>query len=78
MKKGTKECLRIIRDIGGIISPFVSTISIVFDAIDVTDKFIIYIRPIIIISTLFTLGYAIYYVFNIRKMVNVKSCALAN
>lgn len=68
MKKGTKECLRIIRDIGGIISPFVSTISIVFDAIDVTDKFIIYIRPIIIISTLFTLGYAIYYVFNIRKM----------
>ena len=61
MNDNTKEWLGRVRDLGGVIAPFILAGSTVADLIDITDKYITYIKPVIIISALLTFMYAIYY-----------------
>lgn len=68
MSSNTKEWMQRVRDLGGIIAPFVLAGSTIADVVDVADNYITYIKPIIIISALITFGYAIYYFLNGKKI----------
>ncbi len=68
MKDVTKELLGKVRDVGGIISPFILAGSTVADLIDVADKYLTYIKPVTIFSAICTFGYAIYYSINGKKL----------
>lgn len=68
MNDNIKEWLGRARDLGGVIAPFILAGSTVADLIDITDKYITYIKPVMIISALFTFIYAIYYFVNGKKI----------
>ena len=64
MNNDTKEWLRKVRDLGGVISPFILAGSTVVDLIDVADKYVTYIKPVVIVSAIITFAYAIFYFLN--------------
>lgn len=68
MNNSTKEWMRKLGDLGGIIAPFVLAGSTVVDLIGVADNYITYIRPIMIGSAIITFGYAVYYFINGKKI----------
>lgn len=62
------EFVKKVRDIGGIIAPFILAGSTMVDLVDISDKYIRYIKPIIIISAIVTFIYAIYYFLNGKRI----------
>lgn len=68
MSNNAKDWIQNLRDLGGIIAPFVLAGSTVADLVDVADNYIKYIRPVIAISAVVTFGYAIYYFKNGKKI----------
>lgn len=68
MNDNTKERWGIARDLGGVIAPFILAGSTIADLIDITNQYITYIKPVIIISALLTFVYAIYYFVNGKKI----------
>ena len=68
MSANTKDWLRKAKDLGGVLAPFILAGSTVADLIDITDKYIAYIKPIVIISAIITFIYAIYYIVNGKKI----------
>ena len=68
MNDNTKDLLRKVKDLGGMLAPFILAGSTVADLIDVTDKYITYIKPVVIISAILTFIYAIHYFVNGKKI----------
>lgn len=68
MSEGMKRIVTKVRNIGGVISPFVLAGSTILEMVDTANIYLKYIQPVVIASAIITFCYAIYYLINGKKI----------